>query len=68
MTYNQEENQKFWFIVPTLRVDKNKYRGRGRPRKSDYHIDTGQDFIVSNRKIDCFLEKNQGYIISIGTS
>ena len=27
-----------WYLVPKLIVDRNKYRGRGRPRKSDYRI------------------------------
>lgn len=34
-----------WYIVPTRGLDMRKYRGRGRPRKSDYTVFTGKDFI-----------------------
>lgn len=38
--------KKYWFLVPTQVLDKTKYRGKGRPRKSDYRKYPGpQDFI-----------------------
>lgn len=28
----------YWHIIPTLVIDREKYRGKGRPRKTDYRI------------------------------
>ena len=43
--------KKEWYITPRMIVDDKKYRGRGRPRKSDYRIypDKDRDFVEVNR-------------------
>lgn len=39
--------KSFWGIVPALIIDREKYKGRGRPRKDDYRVfphPDGRDF------------------------
>lgn len=52
--------KSFWGIVPTLIIDREKYKGRGRPRKDDYRVfphPDGRDFhAVTYSKAD---EKRQ---------
>ena len=33
-----EDKRNWWFIIPRMIIDKTKYRGKGRPRKSDYRV------------------------------
>lgn len=53
-----------WYIVPQLRIDQEKYQGRGRPRKTDYYVDSGQD--IPRGPINFVLPKDFKQIISIG--
>ncbi len=32
----KEDN--YWHIISVLRIDRNKYKGKGRPRKTDYKL------------------------------
>ena len=57
-------NDCYWYIVPQLRIDRKKYKGRGRPRGTDYYTDSGQ--MIPRVPIKYELPKDFKQIISIG--
>ena len=47
------DKKNFWYLCPTMVIDRAKYRGKGRPRKSDYRKYPGpQDFMSLIWEVD----------------
>ena len=52
---------KYWYIKPTWKLDRKKYKGIGRPKKTDYYIDKGEKIgILENDKNGNILLKISG--------
>lgn len=54
-----------WHVVPQIVINYKKYKGRGRPRKSDYKIFSEKDIFKKLAKwSEVQYSKNTKYIIS----
>ena len=52
-----------WYIVPHLIIDREKYRGKGRPRKSDYRMYPGPNDLYYHAPASV---DPSGWVMSIG--
>lgn len=60
MTY-MGNNQTQWYLQPQLIIDRTKYKGRGRPKKTDYILYRPEEHLVESPfEIKSIKEKNNG--------
>ncbi len=49
----KENKKNYWYLSPTMIIDRSKYKGKGRPRKDDYRkFPSDQDFIPLKWELD----------------
>jgi len=42
-SHTPKDKSKYWFLIPKFILDKNKYSGKGRPKKTDYRLFPGPE-------------------------
>lgn len=58
-------SKKYWYIVPSMVLDRTKYQGKGRPKKTDYRMFPGPQDL---KPLIWEVELPKGIIISHGSA
>ncbi len=65
----KKEETKYWYLVPHLIIDREKYRGKGRPRKEDYRMmSIEKDFTIMKHPYQVTFKQGEGKYIGITMS